>query len=115
MLLLALVVVQCTCHVLSLSDVQVRFATNVTFWHEKKPAIYHGHLAYIDFSRCVLVCAGAHYVDVTDDVLTDVTDVQERQAVTSAYLHLAPAAADIVMVSHADVGVYYMYMCVSYT
>ncbi|XP_041368747.1 heparan sulfate 2-O-sulfotransferase 1-like [Gigantopelta aegis] len=34
---------------LSLSD-QMRFVTNITSWNEKKPALYHGHLAYIDFS-----------------------------------------------------------------
>lgn len=37
-------------HVLSLVD-QMRFITNLTNWNEKKPALYHGHLAYLDFSR----------------------------------------------------------------
>lgn len=36
--------------VLGLAD-QRRFITNITNWHEKMPAVYHGHLAYIDFSR----------------------------------------------------------------
>ncbi|MCL4119971.1 UNVERIFIED_CONTAM: hypothetical protein GTU68_010791 [Idotea baltica] len=35
---------------LSLTD-QVRFVQNVSFWNEKKPAIYHGHIAYIEFKR----------------------------------------------------------------
>ncbi|GFO15814.1 heparan sulfate 2-o-sulfotransferase 1-like [Plakobranchus ocellatus] len=35
---------------LGLAD-QRRFINNITNWEEKKPAIYHGHLAFIDFSR----------------------------------------------------------------
>ncbi|RUS69100.1 hypothetical protein EGW08_023137 [Elysia chlorotica] len=35
---------------LGLAD-QMRFITNITNWDTKKPAIYHGHLAFIDFSR----------------------------------------------------------------
>ncbi|KAB7494272.1 Heparan sulfate 2-O-sulfotransferase 1 [Armadillidium nasatum] len=35
---------------LSLTD-QVRFVQNVSFWEEKKPAIYHGHIAFLDFKR----------------------------------------------------------------
>ncbi|BFZ05820.1 hypothetical protein BsWGS_08859 [Bradybaena similaris] len=35
---------------LGLSD-QMRFITNVTGWDEKKPTLYHGHVAFIDFSR----------------------------------------------------------------
>jgi len=37
-------------HVLSISD-QMRFVNNITTWTEKKPAFYHGHLAYIELSR----------------------------------------------------------------
>nr|CAG4644064.1 EOG090X088H [Lepidurus arcticus] len=37
-------------HVMSLAD-QVRFVSNVTNWNEKKPALYHGHMAFIDFKR----------------------------------------------------------------
>lgn len=37
-------------HALSLVD-QLRFVSNLTNWREKKPAFYHGHLAYLDFSR----------------------------------------------------------------
>ncbi|XP_058988128.1 heparin sulfate O-sulfotransferase [Musca domestica] len=37
-------------HVLSLPN-QVSFARNVTKWHEMKPALYHGHVAYLDFSK----------------------------------------------------------------
>ncbi|KAG7260481.1 hypothetical protein CRUP_026391 [Coryphaenoides rupestris] len=36
--------------VLSLQD-QVRFVNNVTSWTEMKPAFYHGHVAYLDFSK----------------------------------------------------------------
>ncbi|XP_059157410.1 heparan sulfate 2-O-sulfotransferase 1-like isoform X2 [Physella acuta] len=36
--------------VLGLSD-QMRFIKNITGWEEKKPALYHGHVAFIDFSR----------------------------------------------------------------
>ncbi|XP_018021514.1 heparan sulfate 2-O-sulfotransferase 1 [Hyalella azteca] len=35
---------------LSLSD-QMKFVYNVSNWSEKKPGVYHGHLAYIDFAR----------------------------------------------------------------
>ncbi|XP_013110004.2 heparin sulfate O-sulfotransferase [Stomoxys calcitrans] len=37
-------------HVLSLPN-QVSFVRNVTKWHEMKPALYHGHVAYLDFSK----------------------------------------------------------------
>ncbi|TMW51809.1 hypothetical protein DOY81_003108 [Sarcophaga bullata] len=37
-------------HVLSLPN-QISFVRNVTKWHEMKPALYHGHLAYLDFSK----------------------------------------------------------------
>lgn len=37
-------------HVLSL-DNQVKFVRNVTAWNEMKPALYHGHMAYLDFSK----------------------------------------------------------------
>ncbi|XP_061169795.1 heparan sulfate 2-O-sulfotransferase 1-like isoform X2 [Saccostrea echinata] len=37
-------------HVMSMSD-QMKFVRNVTEWSEKKPAIYHGHTAFLDFSR----------------------------------------------------------------
>ncbi|KAF2349408.1 Sulfotransferase [Trinorchestia longiramus] len=35
---------------LSLSD-QMKFVYNVSNWSEKKPGVYHGHVAYIDFAR----------------------------------------------------------------
>ncbi|XP_050715686.1 heparan sulfate 2-O-sulfotransferase 1-like isoform X2 [Eriocheir sinensis] len=35
---------------LSLTD-QMRFVYNVSNWIEKKPGIYHGHVAYLDFNR----------------------------------------------------------------
>ncbi|XP_071518483.1 heparan sulfate 2-O-sulfotransferase 1-like isoform X2 [Panulirus ornatus] len=35
---------------LSLTD-QMRLVYNVSNWEEKKPGIYHGHLAYLDFNR----------------------------------------------------------------
>ncbi|XP_035224108.1 heparan sulfate 2-O-sulfotransferase 1-like [Stegodyphus dumicola] len=37
-------------HVLSLSD-QARFVHNVSTWSAKKPGLYHGHIAFLDFSR----------------------------------------------------------------
>ncbi|XP_064616042.1 heparan sulfate 2-O-sulfotransferase 1-like [Liolophura sinensis] len=37
-------------HILSLSD-QFRFVNNISTWESKKPAMYHGHLAYLEFSR----------------------------------------------------------------
>ncbi|XP_020774485.1 heparan sulfate 2-O-sulfotransferase 1 [Boleophthalmus pectinirostris] len=36
--------------VMSLQD-QVRFVRNVTSWKEMKPGFYHGHVAYLDFSK----------------------------------------------------------------
>uniref|UniRef100_A0A3P9LYD9 Heparan sulfate 2-O-sulfotransferase 1 n=1 Tax=Oryzias latipes TaxID=8090 RepID=A0A3P9LYD9_ORYLA len=36
--------------VMSLQD-QVRFVQNVSAWREMKPAFYHGHVAYLDFSK----------------------------------------------------------------
>ncbi|KAM4574321.1 heparan sulfate 2-O-sulfotransferase 1 [Fundulus diaphanus] len=36
--------------VMSLQD-QVRFVRNVTTWREMKPGFYHGHVAYLDFSK----------------------------------------------------------------
>jgi len=35
---------------------QVRFVKNVTLWNEMKPAFYHGHVSFLDFTKCVL-CA----------------------------------------------------------
>lgn len=37
-------------HTMSLAD-QVRFAQNVSMWTSKKPAIYHGHVAFFDFTK----------------------------------------------------------------
>ncbi|RWS06521.1 Heparan sulfate 2-O-sulfotransferase 1-like protein [Dinothrombium tinctorium] len=37
-------------HVLSLSD-QSRFVYNVSNWSERQPSLYHGHIAFIDFSK----------------------------------------------------------------
>lgn len=37
-------------HVMSLAD-QVRFVYNVTLWNTIKPALYHGHIAFLDFGR----------------------------------------------------------------
>ncbi|KAK3560814.1 hypothetical protein QTP86_019494 [Hemibagrus guttatus] len=36
--------------VMSLQD-QVRFVKNVTMWKEMKPALYHGHVSFLDFSK----------------------------------------------------------------
>lgn len=37
-------------HVLSLSN-QLNFVRNVTGWGEVKPALYHGHMAYLNFAK----------------------------------------------------------------
>lgn len=37
-------------HTLTLAN-QIRFATNVSEWNSKKPAFYHGHLAFLDFEK----------------------------------------------------------------
>lgn len=37
-------------HVMSLSN-QYKFAQNVTRWQEVKPALYHGHMAFLNFDR----------------------------------------------------------------
>lgn len=38
-------------NVFALSWLQVRFVRNVTSWREMKPGFYHGHVAYLDFSK----------------------------------------------------------------
>ncbi|KAG8227597.1 hypothetical protein J437_LFUL000697 [Ladona fulva] len=37
-------------HVLTLAN-QAKFVLNVTQWDSMKPALYHGHMAYVEFSR----------------------------------------------------------------
>lgn len=37
-------------HTMSLSD-QARFVRNVTHWSARKPGLYHGHVAFIDFQK----------------------------------------------------------------
>ncbi|XP_013420047.1 heparan sulfate 2-O-sulfotransferase 1 [Lingula anatina] len=37
-------------HTMSLAD-QLRFVKNITRWNSMKPALYHGHLAYLEFGR----------------------------------------------------------------
>ncbi|KAH9360545.1 hypothetical protein HPB48_016439 [Haemaphysalis longicornis] len=37
-------------HVMSLPD-QIRFVYNVSLWQYMKPAIYHGHVAFLDFAK----------------------------------------------------------------
>lgn len=37
-------------HVLSLPN-QIEFARNLSAWNEMKPALYHGHMAFLDFSK----------------------------------------------------------------
>lgn len=37
-------------HVLSLNN-QLNLARNITHWNAMKPALYHGHFAYFDFSK----------------------------------------------------------------
>ncbi|XP_025113409.1 heparan sulfate 2-O-sulfotransferase 1-like isoform X1 [Pomacea canaliculata] len=35
---------------IALSD-QMKFMQNITNWQEKKPALYHGHMAFIDYTK----------------------------------------------------------------
>ncbi|XP_062280690.1 heparan sulfate 2-O-sulfotransferase 1 [Scomber scombrus] len=51
--------------VMSLQD-QVRFVRNVTSWREMKPGFYHGHVAYLDFSKYG-VKAKPMYINVVRD------------------------------------------------
>lgn len=37
-------------HVLSLPN-QYKFVQNITHWNSIKPALYHGHMAFLDFKR----------------------------------------------------------------
>lgn len=37
-------------HIMSLNN-QYKFAQNVTTWHDVKPALYHGHMAFLNFER----------------------------------------------------------------
>ena len=37
-------------HTISTPD-QMRFAHNITRWRQKMPAVYHGHLAYVEFEK----------------------------------------------------------------
>lgn len=37
-------------HVLSLQN-QLDFVRNISGWHQIRPALYHGHMAYLDFSK----------------------------------------------------------------
>lgn len=39
-------------HIMSLNN-QYKFAQNVTKWDEVKPALYHGHMAFLNFDRWV--------------------------------------------------------------
>jgi len=55
-------------HVLSLPN-QIQFVRNVSRWHEMKPALYHGHMAFLDFSKYV--------------------DHQTQQIPSKYYLHIA--------------------------
>jgi heparan sulfate 2-O-sulfotransferase HS2ST1 len=54
-------------HTLSLPD-QVRFAYNVTNWTAKKPALYHGHLAFLDFDRFGIIDK-VNYMIIIDYIL----------------------------------------------
>ncbi|KAF3835722.1 hypothetical protein F7725_028280 [Dissostichus mawsoni] len=51
--------------VMSIQD-QVRFVRNVTSWREMKPGFYHGHVAYLDFSKYG-VQAKPMYINVVRD------------------------------------------------
>lgn len=39
---------------IGLSD-QMRFFSNITLWQERKPALYHGHVAFIDYTKFGIV------------------------------------------------------------
>lgn len=40
-------------HVLSLPN-QYKFVQNITRWTDMKPALYHGHMAFLDFARYIM-------------------------------------------------------------
>lgn len=46
-------------HIMSLNN-QYQFAQNVTRWSVVKPAFYHGHMAFLNFERLVLL--NLHYL-----------------------------------------------------
>lgn len=50
-------------HVFSLPN-QIRFVRNVTAWEAMKPAFYHGHLAYLDFSKMGVPAAKPLYINL---------------------------------------------------
>ncbi|XP_055642734.1 heparin sulfate O-sulfotransferase [Toxorhynchites rutilus septentrionalis] len=50
-------------HVMSLPN-QIRFARNVTAWEAMKPAFYHGHLAYLDFSKLGIPAPKPLYINL---------------------------------------------------
>lgn len=31
--------------------IQIRFVRNMSYWQQMKPALYHGHMAFLDFSK----------------------------------------------------------------
>lgn len=47
-------------HVMSLNN-QYRFAQNVTNWNSMKPALYHGHMAFLNFERYVIIIIDNDY------------------------------------------------------
>lgn len=55
-------------HILSVAD-QMRFVHNITSWYAKKPALYHGHLAYLDFGRFGITQHQPIYINLLRDPL----------------------------------------------
>ncbi|CAD5121520.1 DgyrCDS10021 [Dimorphilus gyrociliatus] len=55
-------------HLLSLPD-QMRFAQNISKWVAKKPALYHGHIAYLDFSKLGEGLIKPIYINIIRDPL----------------------------------------------
>lgn len=50
-------------HVLSIPN-QLRFVRNITAWEAMKPAFYHGHVAYLDFSKMGVPAAKPLYINL---------------------------------------------------
>jgi len=55
-------------HVFTLKD-EREFAKNVSLWREKRPALYHGHFAYVDFPRLGINDVKPVYINIVREPL----------------------------------------------